>query len=207
MTKTIKLSKQEEKETEILAKRILPKSDFEKVIAHDKIYYNALTQHLEFSVIKADILQAKVEEVLKNQTKEKIKDNIDMLCDFSKTRLDCLDTKAKQHIQQKLIEDKELHFKNVFLPQFNKECEEMKKNFTQTYKEAEEVLKETDKAYQSFVKKITYEMTWWNKTSDKDKKNDEYRIQLYKPLKRILSAYKKEKERIREENKYIMKDA
>ncbi len=110
MTKTIKLSKQEKKETDILAKRILPKTDFKKVIEHDKIYYNALTQHLEFSVIKADILQEKVEEILKNQTKEKIKDNIDMLCDFSKTRLDCLDLKAKQHIQQKLIEDKETAF-------------------------------------------------------------------------------------------------
>ena len=56
-----------------------------------------------------------------------------------------------------------------------------------------------------FVKKITYEMDWWNKTTDKDKKNDEYRIQLYKPLKRIVSAYNKEKEKKAEELKYVMK--
>ena len=205
MAKTIKLTDKEKKETDILAKRILPKTDFQKVIEHDKVYYNALTQHLEFSVIKTDILQKKVEEILKTQTKESIEANIDTLCEFSKTRLECLDLKARQHIQQKLVEDKQTHYDNVFLPQYNKECAEMKEKFDDTYKEAQKVLKEKDSHYQKFVKKITYEMDWWNKTTDKDKKNDEYRIQLYKPLKRIVSAYNKEKEKKAEELKYVMK--
>jgi hypothetical protein len=40
MGKVVKLSEKEQNETEILSKRIMPKTDFEKVIEHDKMYYN-----------------------------------------------------------------------------------------------------------------------------------------------------------------------
>jgi hypothetical protein len=201
----IKLSDKEKQETEILANRILPKSDFKRVIEHDKVYYNALTQHLEFSLIKSDLLQQKVEEILRTQTKENITKNIDTLCEFSKTRLECLDLKARQHIQEKLVEDKQTHFDNVFIPQYNKECEEMKKHFDTTLKEAEAILELTDEKYSALIKKVKYEMEWWKKTDKKQKENDEYRIQLYKPLKRILSAFNREKEKEMEESKYKMK--
>tara|TARA_R110002020_G_scaffold474816_1_gene707597 strand:- start:37753 stop:38385 length:633 start_codon:yes stop_codon:yes gene_type:complete len=201
----IKLSDKEKQETEILANRILPKSDFKRVIEHDKVYYNALTQHLEFSLIKSDLLQQKVEEILRTQTKENITKNIDTLCEFSKTRLECLDLKARQHIQEKLVEDKQTHFDNVFIPQYNKECEEMKKHFDTTLQEAEAILELTDEKYSALIKKVKYEMEWWKKTDKKQKENDEYRIQLYKPLKRILSAFNREKEKEMEESKYKMK--
>jgi len=201
----IKLSDKEKQETEILANRILPKSDFKRVIEHDKVYYNALTQHLEFSLIKSDLLQQKVEEILRTQTKENITKNIDTLCEFSKTRLECLDLKARQHIQEKLVEDKQTHFDNVFIPQYNKECEEMKKHFDTTLKEAEAILELTDEKYSALIKKVKYEMEWWKKTDKKQKEDDEYRIQLYKPLKRILSAYNREREKEMEESKYKMK--
>ena len=51
-TKMKKLSDKQEKETDILAKRILPKTDFLKVIEHDKFYWNALNQALELNLIK-----------------------------------------------------------------------------------------------------------------------------------------------------------
>jgi hypothetical protein len=56
MGKVVKLSEKEQNETEILSKRIMPKTDFEKVIEHDKLYYNTLNQALEFNLIKQDIL-------------------------------------------------------------------------------------------------------------------------------------------------------
>jgi hypothetical protein len=202
----IKLSDKDKRETDILAKRILPKTDFLRVIEHDKVYYNALTQHLEFSIIKSDLLQKKVEEILRTQTEENIKNNIDTLCEFSKTRLECLDLKAKQHIQEKLVEDKQTHYENVFLPQYDKECKEMKSQFETTFKEAEGLLELTDERYLPLIKKVKYEMEWWNKADKEKREDDEYKIQLYKPLKRIVSAYNREKEKQMEENKYVMKD-
>jgi hypothetical protein len=51
-----KLTSHQEKETEILANRIMPKTDFQKVIEHDKVYYNALNQAIEFNIIKFGLL-------------------------------------------------------------------------------------------------------------------------------------------------------
>jgi len=82
MNKENKLSKKQEKETEILAKRILPKTDFEKVIEHDKLYYNTLNQALEFNIIKQDILGKKCQKIIASQTREKIIDNINLLTDW-----------------------------------------------------------------------------------------------------------------------------
>ena len=74
-TKMKNLSNKQEKETDILAKRILPKTDFLKVIEHDKLYYNTLKEALDFNIIKRDILTKETEKVLKNQTEEIIIEN------------------------------------------------------------------------------------------------------------------------------------
>jgi hypothetical protein len=118
MSKTIKLSEKEQRETEILSKRIMPKTDFEKVIEHDKLYYNTLNQALEFNIVKQDILGKKCQMIIANQTKNLIEENINLLTDWAETQLKVLDMQGKLRIQQKLIEDKETHFKNVFMPQF-----------------------------------------------------------------------------------------
>ena len=197
-----KLSKKEQKETEILSKRIMPKTDFKKVVEHDKLYYNTLNQALEFNVIKQDILGKKCQDILKTQTREKVIDNIDMLCEWAETQVKVLDCKGKLNIQKKLIEDKETHYTNVFLPQFEKESKEANKNIKDTLKQAKSLINKKEKGLENICKKINYELTWWNKCDTIKQKNEEYIVQIYKPLKRLLSAYDKKVEEIKQEQKY-----
>ena len=79
MENTQSLSKKQEKETEILANRIMPKTDFIKVIEHDKIYYNTMNQALEFHLIKQDFLASKCNAILSKQTRQDIIKNINIL--------------------------------------------------------------------------------------------------------------------------------
>jgi len=159
MGKVIKLSEKEQKETEILSKRIMPKTDFEKVIEHDKLYYNTLNQALEFNLVKQDILGKKCQSIIANQTKNLITDNIDMLTDWAETQVKVLDFQGKLRIQQKLIEDKETHFKNVFMPQFEKESAEAKENSKATFDKVEEIVKENKEDFKEIIHKITYELS------------------------------------------------
>ena len=178
--KKVELSKKEQKETEVLANRIMPKTDFEKVIEHDKLYYNTLNQALEFNLVKQDILTKKCQSVLANQTKENITKNIDMLCDWAETQVKVLDMKGKLRIQQKLVDDKVTHFENVFMPQFNKEWEEAKENFEKIFKEANDISKKDEEYFEDIKKGLLFELEWWSKCTDTQKKNQEYIIQIYK---------------------------
>ncbi len=188
MENTQSLSKKQEKETEILANRIMPKTDFIKVIEHDKIYYNTMNQALEFNLIKQDFLASKCNAILSKQTRQDIIKNINMLTEWAETQLKVLDFQAKLRIQQKLIEDKEMHFENVFLPQFNKELEEAKLNFDTTLNKAREFINNNIDGAEMIKNKINYELTWWDKCSKEQKNNEEYILQIYKPLKRLLNA-------------------
>lgn len=202
MSKIIKLSEKEQRETEILSKRIMPKTDFEKVIEHDKLYFNTLNQALEFNLIKQEILGKTCQEFLLNQTKELIEKNILLLTDWAETQLKVLDMQGKLRVQQKLIEDKETHFQNVFMPQFIKESKEANENFKQTFKKVKELLKTEGKGFEDILKKMVYELSWWNKCSESQQKNDEFLIQIYKPLKRLISAYEDRVKEIQENSKY-----
>ena len=208
MSKALKLDKGEQKATDILAKRIMPKTDFVKVIEHDKLYWNTLNQHFEFMVIKSDVLGKKAMEIIQNQTKESIAENIGLLCEWSEAKVKCLDLKGKLRIQEKLIDDKTTHFENVFMPQFNKEVKESKENWSETYKKSKDLLrklgkeKDLDKRLEGLLHKIKFEHTWWDKTTSEDKENEEFLVQIYKPLKRLNSAYDKMVEEIEKENKY-----
>jgi len=197
-----KLKNHEEKETDVLSKRIMPKTDFLKVIEHDKLYYNTLQKALEFNIIKQDILGKTCHKVLENQTKESISKNIDDLVNWAETQVKVLDLKAQSNIQVKLIEDKETHYENVFLPQFNKEKEEASKNLTNTLKVAKSKITSPRKELSDIVDKIKYELRWWEKASDKDKKNEEYKIEIYKPLKRLISAYNKKSDELKQLDLY-----
>lgn len=188
--KKVQLSKKQEKETEILAKRIMPKTDFEKILEHDKLYYNTLNQALEFNIVKQDILGKDCQRILQNQTKELITENIQLLCDWAETQVKVLDMKGKLRIQQKLIEDKEIHFENVFMPQFNKELEEALPNYKETILEARKLSMLNKEHYESITEKLAYELAWWDKCSDEQRKNEEVIIQIYKPLKRLINAWK-----------------
>lgn len=194
MSKEIKLSKKENKETEVLANRILPKTDFQKVIEHDKMYYNTLNEALEFNIIKQDILGQKCQKILAKQTREKIVDNINLLTEWAETKLKVLDMQGKLRVQKTLIDDKISHFENVFLPQFEKESKEAKENVESALDKALTILNSKEDYIEDIQKKINYELSWWMKVSDENKKNDEYIVQIYKPLKRLISAYEQKKD-------------
>ena len=191
MGKEIKLSKEESRDRKSMIGKILPKRDFEKVIEHDKIYANSISQYLEFLLIKQDILSKKCESVLNpdTQTREGIIKNIDALCEFGKTRLECLDLKAHLIIQNKLVSDKTSHHKEIFLPQYNKEIEEMKKGFDEYFTKATTLVKEkkTLPIHQEIKRKVELELLWFNDIKEKDM-NDEYKLMVFKPLRRLMNA-------------------
>tara|TARA_Y100001937_G_C7080902_1_gene312929 strand:+ start:264 stop:866 length:603 start_codon:yes stop_codon:yes gene_type:complete len=198
-----KLTKKQQAETDILAKRMMPKTDFLKVVEHDKLYYNTLNEALEYNIIKQDILGKKCQNILATQTKENISKNISILSEYAETKLKVLDFKGKLHIHRKLIDDKELHYENVFLPQFNKESKEAQENLSKTMQRAVECSLSKDEKMASIVSKISYELEWWSKCDAKQKKNEEYIVQVYKPLKRLLSAWDKKVEELKENEKYM----
>jgi hypothetical protein len=202
MGKVVKLSEKEQNETEILSKRIMPKTDFEKVIEHDKLYYNTLNQALEFNLIKQDILSKTCQKIIAKQTKDSIEANIDVLTEWAENQVKVLDYQGKLRIQQKLIEDKETHFKNVFMPQFTKEATEANENSKEVFEKVKVCLDENKEEYKDILHKMTYELAWWNKCSKEQQKNEEFLIQIYKPLKRLLSAYEDKTKEIAENSKY-----
>jgi hypothetical protein len=191
-TKMRKLNNKQEKETDILAKRILPKTDFLKVIEHDKFYWNALNQAMELNLIKRDILQQKCLEYQK--TKEGIINNIDELVNWSEIQLSILDMQGKLRIQQCLIDDKITHYDNVFLPQFEKEVKDSKENFDKVFKKANEILELNEDFAKEIIDKINFELVWWSKVDATNKKNEEYVLQCYKPLKRLVNKYNEKKD-------------
>jgi len=202
MGKVVKLSEKEQNETEILSKRIMPKTDFEKVIEHDKLYYNTLNQALEFNLIKQDILSKTCQKIIAKQTKDSIEANIDVLTEWAENQVKVLDYQGKLRIQQKLIEDKETHFKNVFMPQFTKEATEANENSKEVFEKVKVCLDENKEEYKDILHKMTYELAWWNKCNKEQQKNEEFLIQIYKPLKRLVSAYEDKAKEIAENSKY-----
>lgn len=202
MSKIIQLTEKEQKETQILSKRIMPKTDFEKVIEHDKMYFNTLNQALEFNIVKQDILGKTCQQLLATQTKDSIEKNINLLADWAETQLKVLDMQGKLRIQQKLIEDKETHFENVFMPQFIKEASEANKHSKATFDKVAEIIEANKEEYKEIIHKMIYELTWWNKCSEEQQKNEEFLIQIYKPLKRLLSAYEEKTKELAENEKY-----
>ena len=193
-TKMKNLSNKQVKETDILAKRILPKTDFLKVIEHDKLYYNTLKEALDFNIIKRDILTKETEKVLKNQTEQIIIENIPLLTEWADTKLKTLDLQGKLRVQQTLVDDKIMHFDNVFMPQFEKEIKDSKENFDKTFKKANEILELNEDFAKEIIDKINYELVWWSKVDATNKKNEEYVLQIYKPLKRLVSKYNEKKD-------------
>jgi hypothetical protein len=191
MGKEIKLSKEESRERKTMIGKILPKRDFEKVIEHDKVYANSISQYLEFLLIKQDILSKKCESALNpaTQTREGIIKNIDALCELGKTRLECLDLKAHLIIQNKLVSDKTSHHHEIFLPQYNEEVEEMNKGFDEYFERAKKLVneKKTLPIHQEIKRKVGLELLWFNDIKAKDM-NDEYKLMVFKPLRRLINA-------------------
>ena len=74
------------KAAEQATKVLLPKRDFLAMMEHDKTYFTAMEQELEYKVIKVDILSKKVKPVVASQDRKKIISNINDMCDFAETQ-------------------------------------------------------------------------------------------------------------------------
>jgi len=166
------------------------------------LYYNTLNQALEFNIVKVDILGKVCQKLIANQTKESIEANINTLTEWAETQVKVLDFQGKLRIQQKLIEDKETHFKNVFMPQFTKEASEATQNSKEVFEKVKVCIDENKEEYKDILHKMTYELAWWNKCTKEQQNNEEFLIQIYKPLKRLLSAYEDKAKEIAENSKY-----
>ena len=127
------------KAAEQATKVLLPKRDFLAMMEHDKTYFTAMEQELEYKVIKVDILSKKVKPVVASQDRKKIISNINDMCDFAETQRELYDLKGKLLSQSKLIEDKQNHYDYVFLPQYKKELKECNENFEKTLKRVKEI--------------------------------------------------------------------
>ena len=193
------------KAAEQATKVLLPKRDFLAMMEHDKTYYTAMEQELEYKVIKVDILSKKVKPVVASQDRNKIISNINDMCDFAETQRELYDLKGKLLSQSKLIEDKQNHYDYVFLPQYKKELKECNENFEKTLKRVKEIGTIgmiTGEEYKDIIDKILFEIEVYDCLDKKQQSNEEYQLNSYKPMKRLISAYDKKVEEMAEKQKY-----
>jgi hypothetical protein len=186
-------------------KVLLPKRDFLAMMEHDKTYYTAMEQELEYKVIKVDILSKKVKPVVASQDRNKIISNINDMCDFAETQRELYDLKGKLLSQSKLIEDKQNHYDYVFLPQYKKELKECNENFEKTLKRVREIGTMgmiTGEEYKEIIDKILFEIEVYDCLDTKQQSAEEYQLNSYKPMKRLISAYDKKVEEMAEKQKY-----
>ena len=193
------------KAAEQATKVLLPKRDFLAMMEHDKTYFTAMEQELEYKVIKVDILSKKVKPVVASQDRKKIISNINDMCDFAETQRELYDLKGKLLSQSKLIEDKQNHYDYVFLPQYKKELKECNENFEKTLKRVKEIGTMgmiTGEEYKDIIDKILFEIEVYDCLDKKQQSNEEYQLNSYKPMKRLISAYDKKVEEMSEKQKY-----
>ena len=193
------------KAAEQATKVLLPKRDFLAMMEHDKTYFTAMEQELEYKVIKVDILSKKVKPVVASQDRKKIISNINDMCDFAETQRELYDLKGKLLSQSKLIEDKQNHYDYVFLPQYKKELKECNENFEKTLKRVKEIGTMgmiTGEEYKDIIDKILFEIEVYDCLDKKQQSNEEYQLNSYKPMKRLISAYDKKVEEMAEKQKY-----
>ena len=193
------------KAAEQATKVLLPKRDFLAKMEHEKSYFTAMELELENKVIKVDILSKKVKPVVASQDRKKIISNINDMCDFAETQRELYDLKGKLLSQSKLIEDKQNHYDYVFLPQYKKELKECNENFEKTLKRVKEIGTMgmiTGEEYKDIIDKILFEIEVYDCLDKKQQSNEEYQLNSYKPMKRLISAYDKKVEEMAEKQKY-----
>jgi len=188
-----------------IADAVLPRRDFEAMMTHDKTYYGGLEVELEYKMIKVDILRKKVKPIVDSKDRNRVISNINDLCDFAETQRQLYDIKGKLLSQSKLIEDKQNHYDYVFLPQYEKELKECKENFKKTLKKVKEISTMgmmLGEEYKDIIEKILFELEVFNCLDKKQRDNEEYKLNSYKPMKRLIAAYGKKVEEMEEKKKY-----
>jgi len=188
-----------------IADAVLPRRDFEAMMTHDKTYYGGLEVELEYKMIKVDILRKKVKPIVDSKDRNRVISNINDLCDFAETQRQLYDIKGKLLSQSKLIEDKQNHYDYVFLPQYEKELKECKENFKKTLKKVKEISTMgmmLGEEYKDIIEKILFELEVFDCLDKKQRDNEEYKLNSYKPMKRLIAAYGKKVEEMEEKKKY-----
>lgn len=174
-----------------LANRVMPKRDHMKVIEHDRVYLTSLKDLFAYLAIEIDVLGEESGKILAKQDNQEIRKNIATIRRWEEAKVEALDLQAKIQIQEKLINDKQMHFENVFMPQWEKEVAETRENFTETFSRATTLNLSPIKpeGSEKILKAIDDELYWFNALTEEEKKDEEYMWQVYKPLKRLLGAY------------------
>tara|TARA_R110001632_G_C11340462_1_gene417337 strand:+ start:1785 stop:2414 length:630 start_codon:yes stop_codon:yes gene_type:complete len=192
-----------QKEIENIQNAPLPKRGFKDFIAHDKTYKDALREEMEHKMIKLDIL-SKACQKADTETREGTIKNIDLLCEFSSIKREVFDLKAKLFSIANLITDKENHFKYVFLPQYEKELAESKKNFKDTLLKVRNICSDNslNDLHTEVITKMKTELEAYDGLDKKERSYDERQLNLYKPLKRLLGAFNKTQGEIEDLEKY-----
>lgn len=180
--------------------RILAIADFPKVIEHDKIYLG-VAQELQNDLMMKEAQLSKKLKPFANDPKKRL-DRIDKFIEWGKTRLEMYDVRGLVAENTTLINDKIKHYHTISLPNYNREVAEMNKvGFDNEYEFTNSIVNElvpnlskkrTDKQEKELLPKMNDELYWWNKLEDKHKDHEEYKLNLFKALKRLNDKWREE---------------
>ncbi len=185
--------------------RILPISDFQKVIEHDKIYLGVLQSLATNLSFHERNLGLKLNPI-KDKDSERIKRAKEFV-EWDETKIKMYDVRGQIESHNKLLNDKLFHFQNIALPQFEKECKEMENGeFEKQLETSNEIVtihheKENDLSDKAkkIVSEIHDELYWYRVLEDDFKKDKEYQLYLFKAIRRLNNAFKTEFEKERKE--------
>jgi len=164
------MSQMEEKKRRFVG----PKSNFEQSINNDIDYLLTLQEYINLG--REEIAKA-------NKRGDKFA--------VAKLNVEMFDAIAKFQANEGILHDKKIHYEKVFLPQYEKELAEFKKNADQFAAELGDYLdsKPLERPIPEEAKKLTQALISEHEkamTSEKELRNDlEYRLYVYKTLKRI----------------------
>jgi hypothetical protein len=158
-----------------------PKGDFKQVIDNDKAYLQSLKNVIQAGAVKLNkyVQMGKQEEY-----------------SCAKLQIEMLDFVAKMKVQENIIQDKEQHYFNIFLPKYESELKEAADNF-----DAEMVLVNTILEFEKsslegkslkIYEAIEHELEKYNEYKKVYGNEIEYKRQMYLMFKRLRTAYETE---------------
>jgi len=172
--------------------RILPIRDFTKVIEHDKIYLGTL-QSLQsnLSLHERNISQ-KLIPIMNDQDKrlKRAKEFVE----WDEVKLKLYDIRGMIESHNTLINDKLFHLQNIALPQYEKEVKEMnEEGFEKQLELSKSIVSEKHKELNSKCETIKSELVdelhWFDVLDDQNKNEDEYKLFLFKAIRRLNNAF------------------
>lgn len=158
-----------------------PKGDFKQVIENDKAYLQSLKNVIQAGAVKLNKYVQMGKEA-------------EYSC--AKLQIEMLDFVAKLKVQENIIQDKEQHYFNIFLPKYENELKEASENF-----EAElvliDIILKTEKSVlvgksMKIYQAIEHEIEKYNEYKKVYENEVEYKRQMYLMFKRLRTAYETE---------------